>query len=161
MSQVCETTILASRRSPAPAATVAAPTHDTVFHGAVLSVCTAALILSFVLKPDADGMSLFGFRWPWSCWLYDRLGVRCALCGLSRSFCCLARGDIVTAVGFHRLGPLVFALFCLEIPYRLYAIIIRPRRIAAGLARIHVVIATLVAVALFANWLLYLGELVA
>ncbi len=135
--------------------------HGVVLHAVVLAVCGTALALAFVLKPGSDGLSLFGYRWPWHCRLYDTFGVKCALCGLSRSFCCLARGDVAAAVGFHRLGPLVFALFCLEVPYRVYAIAIGPRCIDARLAKSHITLAVFVAAAVFANWLLYLGELIA
>jgi len=161
MSQVCDTTILPTRRSLAPVAGVAAQGHEVVYHTVVLSMCAAALALSLVLKPDAEGLSLWGYRWPWHCWLHDAFGIKCALCGLSRSFSSLAHGDIAASLRFHRLGPVVFALFCLQVPYRLYAIAIRPRRIGARWARLHVALVLLVGVALFANWLLTLGELIA
>jgi hypothetical protein len=161
MSQVCDTTMLRARRPPTPAAAAATPGHAVVCHAVVLSICAAALVGSFVLKPDEDGLSLFGYRWPLHCWLHETFGVKCALCGLSRSFCSLARGDVAAGLGFHRLGPAVFALFCLEVPYRIYAIAINPKPIGARLARFHVTLVLIVGAALFANWLLTLGELIA
>jgi hypothetical protein len=158
MSQVCDTTAWQSRH---PVSVTAPHGHEGVYHAVLLSICAAALALSLVLRPDADGLSLFGYPWPWHCWLHDTFGIKCALCGLSRSFCSLAHGDIVASLGFHPLGPVVFALFCLQIPYRLYALAVNPRTISARLTRVHVTLVLVVGVALFANWLLYLGELVA
>ncbi len=160
MSQICDTTILPTRRWPAPVAGVAAQRHEVTYHAAILSMCAAALALSFVLKPDAEALSLWGYRWPLHCWLHDAFGVKCALCGLSRSFCSLAHGDLAAGLEFHRLGPVVFALFCLQVPYRIYALAISPRRIGVRLTKLHVTLVLLVGVAVFANWLLYLGELI-
>jgi hypothetical protein len=140
---------------------VAAQGHEAGYHGVVLLICAAALALSAVLTPGGEGSSLFGYPWPWHCWLHETFGVKCALCGLSRSFSCLARGDIAAGLEFHRLGPAVFALFCLEIPYRIYAITVSPRRVDAKLAKLHVAAVSLVAAGVFGNWLLYLGELIA
>jgi hypothetical protein len=99
-------------------------------------------------------------RWPFSCWLHDMTGIQCGLCGMSRSFCSLARGDLAAGVHFHRLGPVVFALFCLEIPYRLYALAAGRRGVNARLARLHVRVAVLVCAAILVNWMVYLGGLI-
>jgi hypothetical protein len=132
---------------------------DRVRHLVVLSVCGAVLVCAAVLRPNSDGLSFLGLRWPFSCWLHDTLGIRCSLCGLSRSFSALAHGDITASVQFHRLGPVVFALFCLQIPYRLYALAISPRHANARLARIHAGSVALVCVAVLVNWFVYLGGL--
>ncbi|MBN1361361.1 MAG: DUF2752 domain-containing protein [Sedimentisphaerales bacterium] len=155
MSQACDTTIMPGR----PAAGGGAGMHERAHHGVVLAVCATVLGLAFLLKPEAEGLSLFGCRWPWYCQLHETFGIRCALCGLSRSFCCLARGDVVAALGFHPLSPLVFVLCCLEVPYRIYALAIGPGRTGMGLVKAHALLVALVAAALLVNWLLYLGEL--
>ncbi len=128
-------------------------------HLAVLLICGAILACAVVLRPNEDGLSLFGLRWPLSCWLHDMTGVKCGLCGMSRSFCSLARGDLAAGIHFHRLGPLVFALFCLEIPYRLYALAATRRGGSIGLARLHARVVAAVFAAIVVHWLVYLGEL--
>lgn len=129
------------------------------WHLAGLLVCGAVLVCAAALKSTGDGLSLFGYRWPLSCWLHDTLGLKCALCGMSRSFSALAHGDIPAGVQFHRLGPAVFALFCLQVPYRLYALAAGPKRVSAKLVRLHVGVVVLVCAALLANWFVYLGGL--
>lgn len=134
--------------------------HQAGYHTIVLLLCVGVLAGSFLLRPHEDGLSLFGHRWPFHCRLYQTFGIKCALCGLSRSFCCLAHGDIAASLTLHPLGPATFALFCLEIPYRSYALASGSRTRGIALRRIHAGAVALVAVAIFANWLLYLGGLV-
>ncbi len=153
MLQVCDTATW--RRGASPSHTETA----MVAHGTLLAVCLAVLACAAVLAPAQDGLTLFGLRWPFSCRLHDTFGIQCALCGMSRSFCALARGDLVGGFGFHRLGPAVFALFCLQIPYRLYALAIRPRSIGQRLAGLHTGLVVLIGLALFVNWIVYLGGL--
>lgn len=129
-------------------------------HVVVLAMCATALAGAFLLHPSEDGLSVLGCRWPFHCWLHETLGIRCALCGLSRSFCSLARGDVAAGLHFHRLGPVVFALFCLEIPYRLGALAAAGRGISARLARLHLCMVGLVCAAVLVNWMVYLGGLI-
>ncbi len=132
----------------------------TVAHVTILAVCLAVLGCAALLTSAQDGLTLFGLRWPFSCRLHDTFGIRCALCGMSRSFCALAHGDLAAGLAFHRLGPAVFILFCAQIPYRLYALAIRPRPISRWLTKLHTGLALLIGLAVFANWLIYLGGLV-
>lgn len=69
----------------------------------------SVFLTSFVLHPPATGyFSLCGFK--------NLTGLPCPGCGLTHSFCALAKGDIGTAIGFNLLGPLLFlALFVLWI----------------------------------------------
>lgn len=129
-------------------------------HIAILAICGTALIAAFVFTPGQDGLSLLGFRWPMRCWLHETFGLRCSLCGMSRSFCSLAHGDLPAAFTFHRLGPALFVLFCLEVPYRLYALAAGLRAIPGPLRRVHTTLAWTACAALVVNWLRYLGGLV-
>jgi hypothetical protein len=43
-------------------------------------------------------------------------GIPCPACGLTRSFCAMASGDIGQAFAFHAFGPLLFATAALAIP---------------------------------------------
>jgi len=136
-----------------------APGGATAHHLVPLLFCGTALVAAFVLTPGEEELSFLGFRWPFYCWLHETLGIRCALCGLSRSFCTLARSDLAAALGFHRLGPLVFALFCLEVPYRLYALALRPRPLNTKLVTLHIGWVACVSAAVIVHWIVYLGGL--
>lgn len=156
MTDVCDTAIIQDRR---PSVSLSAAGSDAVCHVGVLVFCGAILACSALLTYNEEGLSLAGYRWPFTCWLHETLGIKCALCGLSRSFCALAHSDLHAALHFHRVGPAVFALFCLEVPYRLGALAIRPRRTSPWPSRLHVGLVALVGIAVFANWTLYLGGL--
>jgi len=156
MTNACDTAIIPDSR---PSASLSATGSDAVCHVGVLVFCGAILACSALLTHSEEGLSLAGCRWPLTCWLHETLGIKCALCGLSRSFCALGHGDLGAALHFHRLGPAVFALVCLEVPYRLGALAIRPRRMSPWLNRLHIGLVALVGVAVLANWTLYLGGL--
>jgi hypothetical protein len=160
LTEMQEMAVLRSGRAFASPAEIAAQERATGTHIVVLSICVATLAGAFLLRPAEDGLSLFGCRWPFCCWLHETLGIRCGLCGLSRSFCSLARGDIAAGLHFHRLGPAVFALFCLEIPYRLVALAAGSRGIDAKWARLHLSVVALVCAAILVNWMVYLGGLI-
>jgi len=160
LTEVREMAVPRPGRAFAPPAEGAAQRHAAVAHAVVLSICAATLAGAFLLRPDEDGLSLLGYRWPFDCWLHETLGIRCGLCGLSRSFCSLVRGDIAAGLHFHRLGPAVFALFCLEIPYRLGALAAGSRGIDARWARLHLGVVALVCAAILVNWMVYLGGLI-
>ena len=156
MIPACDITAVQDSR---PGVSLAPASLDKVRHLAVLAACGAALICAALLRSSGDGLSFLGLRWPFSCWLHDTLGLQCALCGMSRSFSALAHGDIATSVQFHHLGPAVFALFGLQIPYRLYALAAGPKRVGAWLVRVHMGLVALVCVAVLVNWFVYLGGL--
>ena len=130
-----------------------------ICHAVVLSLCAGVLAAAFALRPHAEGVTLFGCAWPWRCWLHELFGIQCALCGMSRSFCSLAHGDIRASLAFHPLGPALFAVFCCEIPYRIRALLTRPGPREIWLVRIHAGLVLLVCAALLFRWLFYLGGL--
>ena len=96
--------------------------------------------------------------------LYETFGVKCALCGLTRSFCALAHGDFFAGVRFHPLGPAIFAFICLQIPYRIYHISIkhdiRKTKLIRLFGGLNSGLAVIVVVAIFINWFVYLGGLI-
>jgi len=125
----------------------------------VLSGCAAVVVLAMLLDFDGEGLELFGLRWPMYCSLYRGFGVRCALCGLTRSFCALVDGDLISSVRYHRLGPVVFMYVCLQGIYRVYLLAVRPRRPSRKLVKVGVVLSVVLVVGLFVNWVIYLGGL--
>jgi len=130
------------------------------YHLIVLLACMGVLAGSFILQPSEKGLSLFGCRWPFHCWLYETLGIQCALCGMSRSFCSFAHGDIGASLGFHPVGPFLFAFFCLQIPYRLHALASRARTIDRRVATAHLILVVLLCASIACNWFLYLEGLI-
>ena len=134
--------------------------NHSEYHLIVLLMCAGVLAASFVLQPQEEGLSLFGYRWPFYCRLHETLGIQCSLCGMSRSFCSLAHGDLWASLGFHRIGPFLFAFFCLQVPYHLYALSIQPGTIDRRVVRAHCGLAVLLCAAIACNWLLYLEGLI-
>jgi hypothetical protein len=160
MSRVCEISAaphLADAVQPLPDGS---HVDGRAFHTIVLLLCTGALAAAFLLRIDGDGLSLFGYPWLMHCRLYETFGVKCALCGMSRSFSSLAHGDIGAGFRFHPLGPAVFFLFSLEIVYRVYALATGGGPVAVRLSRMHVGLVIIVSAAVLVNWLYYLGGLI-
>lgn len=74
--------------------------------GELLAVAglTAIFALSAVWHPaDDGGIVLCPFRLA--------TGIPCPGCGLTRSFCAIAKGHVERGLEFHWLGPVVFAVF--------------------------------------------------
>jgi hypothetical protein len=82
-------------------ATVRAHRGEATF----LLLISAVLVASVVWHPaDDGGIVLCVFR--------NLTGIPCMGCGLTRSFCALAKGDAMRAFVFHPLGPALFAAAC-------------------------------------------------
>jgi hypothetical protein len=120
-------------------------------------VCAAVVVGSRIFEADQLGLQFFGFKWPLHCMLKHTFGVKCALCGITHSFCATARGDIVSAFGYHRLGPVLFGFIIFEIVYRMWAIIISPKRVGVIMRKAHVGLIAIIIIAIFVNWVIYLG----
>lgn len=134
--------------------------HRLVFHIVILLLCAAILVFSLLLRIEEGELYLFGFKWPHHCLLYEITGIKCALCGLTRSFCSLAHGDWLQSMRFHFPGPIIFGFTCFQIPYRIYGVIIHPRAINRRLIKINLSLAVAVTIVIFINWLIYLGGLI-
>ena len=135
------------------------PSRAKVFHIAVLVSCTLIVLVSLLLSRSDDGLSLLGVNWPVGCALYQNFGVKCALCGMTRSFSSIAKGDVPRAAQFHSLGPALFVFVCLQIPYRICALLAtgtESRRLRFG----GIYVAVVLAAAFLINWFVYLGGLV-
>lgn len=131
-------------------------THHTI----ILVLCIATLIVSLLFRADETGLYLSGFKWPVRCLLYQTFGIKCTLCGLSRSFCSLAHGNFLDSLKFHILGPLIFAFICLQIPYRICVLTIYPKRINKRLTDVALSLVVVLSTAAFINWLIYIGGLI-
>jgi hypothetical protein len=129
---------------------------EKAFHWIVLILCVLAVTVSLLLRYDGEGLSVFGIQWPVSCALYENFGVKCALCGLTRSFCAMASSEFSAAVHFHLLGPAIFVFVCLQIPYRIHALWATCEDNGV-LRRIGIYLAFGLTGGLLINWLVYLG----
>lgn len=123
----------------------------------VLFVCLAVVVGAFAFTADELGLYLFGLKWPLHCMMDSIFGVKCAFCGLTRSFTAMAHGDAAQAFGHHHVGPLLFLFAAVQIPYRMWLLAISPERPGRAFRRVHATVAAFVLGAIFVNWLIYLG----
>ena len=94
-------------------------------HRLMIRVALAVIALSAVLRVTADDTAIEmpgspGTRLPPICALKAFTGVRCPGCGLTRSFVAMAHGQVRRAARLHGVGPPLFVLLALQIPYRSY-----------------------------------------
>jgi len=110
-----------------------------------------------IIDADQLGVHFFGFKWPMHCALRHTFGVKCALCGITHSLCATAHGDIAQALGYHPLGPVLFGFIIFEIMYRMWAIVVSPKRAGWIIRKVHTGLVVLIVFAIFVNWVIYLG----
>ena len=134
--------------------------HRLVYHIVILLLCAVILVFSQLLKVKEGELYFFGLKWPHRCLLYETFGIKCALCGLTRSFSSLAHGDWQQSIRFHFLGPIIFAFTCFQIPYSIYIVIIHPRAINRRLIKLNLSLTLAVTIVVFINWFIYLGGLI-
>ncbi len=131
-----------------------------MYHLVVLLLCAAILVFSLLLHVKEGELYLFGFKWPHRCPLYEIVGIKCALCGLTRSFCSLVHGNLLAGLRFHTLGPLIFAFACFQIPYRIYGVIIHLGKMNRKLIKINLSLTVTISILILVNWFVYLGGLI-
>jgi len=95
-------------------------------HLCILVLCMAALGGAFVLEPaGAVGLQfstpILGttVSLPDACMSRRLLGISCPGCGLTRSFVYMAHGSARQAFRVNPMGPVLFAICWLQIPYRI------------------------------------------
>jgi hypothetical protein len=136
--------------------------HHRNEHLLILAFAVVALVGSFYLRPLPNGRLGFPIplttvtaTLPETCMSRTIFGVSCPGCGLTRSFTACAHGEWSTAFALNALGPILFVLVALQIPYRLAVLL----RIGEGgvarnlIDRAAVPIAWLIIVGLVAGWL--------
>ena len=134
--------------------------HQVLYHIVILMLCAVILLFSLLMQLKEGKLFLFGYKWPHRCPLYEIVGIKCALCGLTRSFCSLAHGNLLSSIRFHTLGPLFFAFICFQIPYRIYAVIIQPGKMSRKLIKINLSLTVTISILILVNWFVYLGGLI-
>ncbi len=110
--------------------------------GVALLVVLAASVGAWVYDPERIGLEL--------CWLRAISGLPCPGCGLTRSVCHLARGEVGRALWFHPFGLVVLPFSVFAASSLLWPAALRQRvREAMDRRRARVETAYLVAVAAF------------
>lgn len=96
--------------------------NDASFQGLILLLATGTLILAACLRIEQGSAVLLpglSRALPEICTSKRLFGWSCPGCGLTRSFISLAHGEWLAAWQYNPAGPLFFALFAVQIPYRL------------------------------------------
>lgn len=130
--------------------------NSKAFHIIILAVCVALIAACYAFTLNDIGVHFFGIKWPFHCFLNHTFGIRCAFCGMTRSFTSLAHGQLNQAINFHPLGPVLFALTAFQIPYRLWALKRFPKRIHPVFRMLNKFAIGLTIIAIFLNWLINL-----
>jgi hypothetical protein len=92
----------------------------------ILGLSLVAIAGAYILDLSPEGAvnftsDHFGFhlQLPETCMNRRILGISCPGCGLTRSFVAVAHGNIRMAVNANMMGPALFFLCWLQIPYRI------------------------------------------
>lgn len=129
----------------------------------LLLLCMASVILvaAFCCRIEPEGFVSFrlpvlGLDMPLvdGCLSRRVLGISCPGCGLTRSFVAVAHGQLNRAVEYNAVGPALFILCVLQIPYRIWAYF-REDKVKGRLKWIHDrlgVVIWITAAALFVFW---------
>jgi hypothetical protein len=122
---------LDSADEAAPAASEAYPGRwrlpaDPLYHFTVLGICTAVMVLAFLLSVRNERQVLLPVLrvpLPELCMMKQYTGQGCPGCGMTRCFISLAHGDWRAALHYNPAGPLLFAMMAFQIPFRLVQIV--------------------------------------
>jgi hypothetical protein len=92
----------------------------------ILALAVAAIFGAFVLDLSPEGavyLALHNLGWkfnlPETCMSRRIFGISCPGCGLTRSFVAMAHGEFDLAIKANLMGPVLFVLCWLQIPYRI------------------------------------------
>ena len=127
------------------------------YNCAILIVCIVVIAISMTCQTDDLGISIFGLKWQLHCMSKHLLGINCALCGMTHSFCAIGHGQLAKAFEYHRLGPILFCFILFQIPYRISLVALKVRK-KSFIKKANVYFAIVTLAALIVNWLVYLGE---
>ena len=134
-----------------------ANTHKTYLVLALVFLILPAF-LSFVPQDDRS-VTLFSKDLPSFCLTHSLFGVQCPGCGLTRSFVLLTHGRLREALGFHRVGPILYLYFLYQVFYRIYALRRLPGPLPKKLMLFQHYLALVIIGLLILNWTvgLFLG----
>ena len=95
--------------------------------GLFLAIFGSIVVAAFVLVPSPDSVSFFGMEIPTVCQFKVVTGYPCPGCGLTRSFCFMARGAFKTAFDANWFGPPMYVFVAAQVPYRIFTLVRGPR----------------------------------
>ncbi len=95
---------------------------DLLWIGGAIGVIAIAVLLT----PSEAGYGTHQKLFLPPCFFRLVTHLNCPLCGLTTSFCHMARGNIVPAVSANILGPAAALLLLAQIPFRLARLLGRP-----------------------------------
>ena len=78
------------------------PVKDRQQSWVIFGILSVVLLAAFFWQPSDNGIILCYFR--------GLTGLPCPGCGMTRSLCAIAKGQILRSVQYHPLGPLVFLI---------------------------------------------------
>ena len=97
-----------------------------VEHLWILALALTAIIGALALDISPEGKLLytsdycdFRIQLPEICMSRRIFGISCPGCGLTHSFVAMVHGDMASAIQANPMGPILFALCWLQIPYRI------------------------------------------
>jgi len=99
--------------------------RDPWQHYTYLVIVGVFLILPFFLgfEPGAGNRVMIGScRLPYTCMTRQVFGVNCPGCGLTRSFVLLTHGRARESFTAHRVGPLLYLFFVVQVFFRVHCL---------------------------------------
>jgi hypothetical protein len=133
-------------------------TPSRTHHIIIIVLCGVIITGCFLFRADETGLFIFGYRWPLRCFLKETFGLKCALCGISRSLCLAAHGNLKAALSCHPVGPFIFAFVLWQLPYRIWLLKSNYDSADKVISRINLIAAIIILSAIFVNWFVYLGR---
>lgn len=127
-----------------------------IFHMAILIGCAVVVTGVWLVDVDTAGARVFGARWHVRELNGGFRQVRGAYEAL-KSFNAVFRGQWRRAFEIYWAGPVLLAFLVLQIPYHLYAVLIAPRGVDAGLMKLNCRAAALVLALIYVQMLIPLG----
>jgi hypothetical protein len=84
----------------------------------VLVGSLVVMVIALTASSSDEVVQLFGYDVPIMCTWRRLFGVSCPGCGMTRSFVFMAHGAIIEAFRMNMLGPPLFTVVLVQIPYR-------------------------------------------
>jgi len=131
--------------------------QNKIFYLITTAACFAIICASGILQTDGQKIYFKNFSSPLNCFLYNNFHIKCALCGLTRSFIYTAHADLPRAFAAHHLGPAIFIFVLLQIPINII-LYVKNEKIN-WLCPFNTRALILLIVMIILNWFIYLGGL--
>ena len=119
-----------------------------------VNILISSLLIVTTFAVFKDTLLIIANALPHFC-LFDKItGVQCPVCGITRAFCELSKGNIIQACKLNLSSLLVVAFFVFQIPLRVYSLYNPEKQEFA--TNISKIFSRLVLVVIVVNWLINL-----